>query len=58
MLPWAGDWRWLEDREDTPWYPTMRLFRQPTREQWLPVAERVAEELSALASRQAGSKKG
>jgi tetratricopeptide (TPR) repeat protein len=58
MLPWAGDWRWLEDREDTPWYPTMRLFRQPAREQWLPVAERVAEELSALASRQAGSKKG
>src|SRR5205085_11428292 len=28
-LPFAPDWRWLEDRADSPWYPTMRLFRQP-----------------------------
>jgi Flp pilus assembly protein TadD len=31
LLPFAPDWRWLLDRNDSPWYPTMRLFRQPTR---------------------------
>jgi hypothetical protein len=34
MLPWVPDWRWLLDREDTPWYPTLRLFRQPSRGDW------------------------
>ena len=28
VLPFAGEWRWLLDREDSPWYPSMRLFRQ------------------------------
>jgi hypothetical protein len=28
LLPYAPDWRWLLDRDDSPWYPTMRLFRQ------------------------------
>jgi ADP-heptose:LPS heptosyltransferase len=28
LLPWVTDWRWLLEREDNPWYPTMRLFRQ------------------------------
>jgi tetratricopeptide (TPR) repeat protein len=33
-LPWAPDWRWLLDRGDSPWYPTMRLFRQRQRGDW------------------------
>jgi ADP-heptose:LPS heptosyltransferase len=51
LIPFAPDWRWLREREDTPWYPTMRLFRQKTRGQWQPVIARVAEELGRLASR-------
>ena len=34
LLPAASDWRWLLDREDSPWYPTMRLFRQPKPGDW------------------------
>jgi hypothetical protein len=45
LLPWQADWRWLLDREDSPWYPTMRLFRQPAAGQWEPVMERLAEAL-------------
>jgi hypothetical protein len=33
-LKHAADWRWLQDREDSPWYPGMRLFRQPQRGDW------------------------
>jgi tetratricopeptide (TPR) repeat protein len=36
------DWRWLLDREDSPWYPTMRLFRQATEGDWGAVFERIA----------------
>jgi ADP-heptose:LPS heptosyltransferase len=45
MLPWEADWRWMLDREDTPWYPTMRLFRQPSPGDWHGVVERIAAEL-------------
>ncbi len=45
MLPYSPDWRWLLGREDSPWYPTARLFRQPSPGQWGPVIARVAEEL-------------
>lgn len=45
LVPWSGDWRWLNDREDSPWYPTMRLFRQPARGDWDSVAQKLAEEL-------------
>jgi hypothetical protein len=45
LLPLAPDWRWLLDRQDSPWYPTMRLFRQTQRNQWSSVISRVAEEL-------------
>jgi len=45
------DWRWLLDREDTPWYPTMRLFRQATRNDWSAVFTRMADELRALVDR-------
>lgn len=34
LLPHSADWRWLLKREDSPWYPTMRLFRQPARGDW------------------------
>jgi hypothetical protein len=46
LLPSPADWRWMEDREDTPWYPTMRLFRQETPGDWEPVIARVARELT------------
>ena len=46
LLAFDADWRWLMDREDNPWYPTMRLFRQKSRGDWNEVFERVAPELS------------
>lgn len=45
LLPFDGDWKWLIDREDSPWYPTVRLFRQKSRGDWNEVFERVAAEL-------------
>jgi tetratricopeptide (TPR) repeat protein len=48
LLPYAPDWRWMLDREDTPWYPTARLFRQEASRRWEPVIERVRAELEAL----------
>ncbi|MGA7108212.1 MAG: tetratricopeptide repeat protein [Terracidiphilus sp.] len=50
LLPFAPDWRWLMNREDTPWYPTMRLFRPQGILQWGPVLECVRAELIALVS--------
>lgn len=47
MLPFVPDWRWLLRRDDTPWYPTMRLFRQSERGNWHEVVERVAAALHA-----------
>ena len=41
MLAFKADWRWFLDRDDSPWYPTMRLFRQTTRGEWAGVIERV-----------------
>jgi tetratricopeptide (TPR) repeat protein len=49
LLPFAPDWRWLTGRQDSPWYPTMRLFRQPGILEWTPVLERVGSELAELA---------
>lgn len=48
LLPAVPDWRWLLDREDSPWYPTMRLFRQQQREEWQGVMERVYKALSGI----------
>jgi hypothetical protein len=45
LLPMQADWRWMENREDTPWYPTMRLFRQNRHGDWQSVITRVAQEL-------------
>jgi ADP-heptose:LPS heptosyltransferase len=49
MLPrHKADWRWLQDREDSPWYPgVMRLFRQSQIGDWAPVIEQVAQALAA-----------
>ena len=46
LLPFAADWRWMLDRNDSPWYPTMRLYRQTQRGDWRAVITRVADELS------------
>ncbi len=45
LLAHAPDWRWLLGREDTPWYPTMRLFRQPAPGDWRGVMKAVTENL-------------
>lgn len=47
MLPHDADWRWMEGRADSPWYPTMRLFRQPAAGDWAAVVAAVAEALRA-----------
>ena len=49
LLSTRSDWRWLVDREDSPWYPTLRLFRQKTEDDWDELFERVAAELTAVA---------
>jgi ADP-heptose:LPS heptosyltransferase len=50
VLSASPDWRWLTEREDSPWYPTMRLFRQRAGGGWSEVYERVARELTALST--------
>jgi hypothetical protein len=45
LLPFAADWRWMLDRPDSPWYPTMRLFRQPSPGYWRPAIQQIAESL-------------
>ena len=45
LLPYRPDWRWLLDRDDSPWYPTARLFRQTESRDWQSVVERVHDAL-------------
>jgi ADP-heptose:LPS heptosyltransferase len=45
LVPYVADWRWFQDREDSPWYPTARLFRQSASCDWAPVIERVGAEI-------------
>ena len=48
LLPFVPDWRWLLEREDSPWYPTLWLFRQQTRGDWRAPVEAVAKTLNDL----------
>lgn len=48
MLPFVPDWRWLLEREDSPWYPSLRLFRQTSPGDWAGVTCRLAEALAAF----------
>ncbi len=50
LLAADADWRWMEDRDDSPWYPTMRLFRQTAAGDWEGVVRRVAEALRKAAT--------
>jgi len=50
LIPTPADWRWLTDREDTPWYPTMRLFRQHRQGDWADVVQRVSHALRELSA--------
>ena len=47
-----SEWRWMLEREDSPWYPTMRIFRQSRRGDWDDVIARVASALKKLAGQQ------
>jgi len=50
MVPFVPDWRWLLGRESSPWYPTLRLFRQPALGDWESVIKRITAELGRLAA--------
>jgi ADP-heptose:LPS heptosyltransferase len=48
LLPWTPDYRWLLDRDDSPWYPTARLFRQSETRDYAGVLDQVRSELMRL----------
>lgn len=48
LLSCAADWRWLMGRQDSPWYPTVRLFRQSRRHDWTEVCDQIADALDVL----------
>jgi Glycosyltransferase family 9 (heptosyltransferase) len=50
LLDATADWRWMDGRKESPWYPTMRLFRQERPGEWEPVITRVADELKRLSA--------
>ena len=50
LLPANADFRWLLDCSDSPWYPTMRIFRQSCRGDWQSVAKEVIEQLKIVFS--------
>jgi tetratricopeptide (TPR) repeat protein len=48
LLPWQSDWRWMQDRLTTPWYPAARLFRQSSPNNWPELIHRVRHELETI----------
>ena len=54
LLPFGPDWRWLLDRSDSPWYPTMRIFRQKSPGDWEELFDRLGKELFDIAKRPTG----
>ncbi len=48
LLPFASDWRWINNRSDSPWYPTMQIFRQPAPFDWDSVVEKLQKNLLIL----------
>jgi Glycosyltransferase family 9 (heptosyltransferase) len=50
LLPWLADWRWMQETETTPWYPTARLRRQRRAGDWAEVVERVTAELRGVSA--------
>lgn len=52
LIPYQADWRWMLNRQDCPWYPTIRLFRQKHHSDWDSVFQRVAEQLKILIEKQ------
>jgi ADP-heptose:LPS heptosyltransferase len=51
LLPFVAEWRWMTGREDSPWYPTMRLFRQSAPGRWGDVIDRVSRHLAGYNAR-------
>jgi hypothetical protein len=49
LLPFIAEWRWMENRNDSPWYPTMQLFRQTEPYNWQPIFENISREIALLA---------
>ena len=47
LLAHLADWRWLLERDDSPWYPSMRLLRQPERGDWVSVLSMLSSRLPA-----------
>jgi tetratricopeptide (TPR) repeat protein len=56
LLPFSADWRWLRHRDDSPWYPTARLFRQPALGDWAGVVTQVGNAVRLCAARSGPSK--
>ena len=54
LLPHAADFRWMRERNDTPWYPTAKLLRQPAFGDWDSAIRRLADELREIAGAGAG----
>ena len=55
LLPTPSDWRWMDQRADSPWYPTMRLFRQPSPGDWPSVVHEVRKTLADVLATPSGT---
>jgi tetratricopeptide (TPR) repeat protein/polysaccharide pyruvyl transferase WcaK-like protein len=55
LLPFSADWRWVADRDDTPWYPSVHFFRQKHATDWASVFDRVVDTLRDKAQRPSGA---